>query len=175
MNPHSILSTLTQRMVLAGIGIMLFASSVTAQKETATERKNTLAETALAQVPERARVRKNPFVGDAQAAAAGGKLFQEHCANCHGEKAGGTRPGTSLLREGVMEAMPGTLFWIITNGVVRHGMPVWSKLPEPERWQIVTFIQSLKPQSLKSQSLKPQSAQPQGMNAEPASPGEHIP
>lgn len=22
-------------------------------------------------------------------------------------------------------------------------MPVWSKLPEPERWQIVTFLQSL--------------------------------
>jgi hypothetical protein len=24
-------------------------------------------------------------------------------------------------------------------------MPVWSKLPEPQRWQLVTFIQSLGP------------------------------
>jgi hypothetical protein len=37
------------------------------------------------------------------------------------------------------------LFWILTNGVVRQGMPVWSKLPEPQRWQIVTFVKSLTP------------------------------
>jgi len=24
-------------------------------------------------------------------------------------------------------------------------MPVWSKLPEPQRWQIVTFVKSLTP------------------------------
>jgi hypothetical protein len=29
--------------------------------------------------------------------------------------------------------------------VVRKGMPVWSKLPEPQRWQLVTYIQSLGP------------------------------
>jgi len=40
------------------------------------------------------------------------------------------------------------LFWILNNGVVRRGMPVWSKLREPERWQIVTFLQSLKLQSV---------------------------
>ena len=34
-------------------------------------------------------------------------------------------------------------FWILTNGVVRRGMPVWSKLPEPQRWQLVTYIKSL--------------------------------
>jgi mono/diheme cytochrome c family protein len=35
------------------------------------------------------------------------------------------------------------LFWILTNGVVRHGMPVWSKLPEPQRWQLVSYVKSL--------------------------------
>jgi|CZKR01.1.fsa_nt_gi hypothetical protein len=39
--------------------------------------------------------------------------------------------------------LPGTLFWLLTNGVVRHGMPVWSKLPELQRWQLVRFIKSL--------------------------------
>jgi len=29
-------------------------------------------------------------------------------------------------------------------------MPVWSKLPEPERWQIVAFLQSLRPQPQKA-------------------------
>jgi mono/diheme cytochrome c family protein len=94
--------------------------------------------------------------------AAGGKLFEQHCANCHGEKAGGNRPGTSLLREGMQQATPGTLFWILTNGVVRHGMPVWSKLPEPERWQIVTFLESLKSHPMPSQSgaSQPAGSQP---------------
>jgi mono/diheme cytochrome c family protein len=45
----------------------------------------------------------------------------------------------------VQQATPGTLFWILTNGVVRRGMPVWSKLPEPQRWQIVSYLKSLTP------------------------------
>jgi len=36
--------------------------------------------------------------------------------------------------------------------VVRRGMPVWSKLPEQQRWQIVAFLHSLKPESLDSHS-----------------------
>jgi mono/diheme cytochrome c family protein len=39
--------------------------------------------------------------------------------------------------------MPGAIFWILTNGVVRKKMPVWSKLPEPQRWQLVSYIKSL--------------------------------
>ena len=105
----------------------------------------------LAEAPEKAREKKNPLAGDTQAVAAGGKLFEQHCAECHGAKAGGTRRGPSLLREEAQQATPGTLFWVMTNGVVRRGMPVWSKLPEPERWQIVAFLQSLKLQAMTSQ------------------------
>ncbi len=43
----------------------------------------------------------------------------------------------------MQEAAPGAIFWLITNGVVRRGMPVWSKLPEPQRWQIVRYLKSL--------------------------------
>jgi hypothetical protein len=49
-----------------------------------------------------------------------------------------------MLAGGVMlDAKPGELFWIVTNGVIRKGMPSWSNLPPPERWQIVTFLESL--------------------------------
>jgi hypothetical protein len=48
-----------------------------------------------------------------------------------------------LRAKEVQEATPGTLFWILSNGVVRKKMPVWSKLPEPERWQLVSYIKSL--------------------------------
>lgn len=128
------------------------ASRASAQKKDApagTIKESSYA--ALADAPEKARQKKNPLEGDAQALAAGGKLFEQHCAECHGAKAGGTRKGPSLLREEVQQATPGTLFWILSNGVVRRGMPVWSKLPEPQRWQIVTFLQSLKVESTKNQ------------------------
>ena len=75
--------------------------------------------------------------------AAGAKLFEQHCAQCHGAKAEGGKRAPSLVSPEVRKATPGALFWILTNGVVRHGMPVWSKLPEPQRWQIVTYLRSL--------------------------------
>jgi mono/diheme cytochrome c family protein len=144
------------------VGVSVFGMAVlgavraVAQKEDAGARKNKSSTYAvLAEVPEKARERRNPFEADTQAVVAGGKLFEQHCADCHGRKAGGARKGPSLLREEVQQATPGTLFWILTNGVVRRGMPVWSKLPEPERWQIVTFLQSLKLQSVDSQPEEP--------------------
>ena len=109
---------------------------------------------ALSEVPKPARVRKNPFAGNSREATAGGKLFGQHCADCHGPKAGGTRHGPSLLGEEVQQATPGALFWILTNGIVWHGMPVWSRLPEPERWQIVTFLQSLNSQATRPATVR---------------------
>lgn len=100
---------------------------------------------AIHKVPEKARVRSNPMAGDAEAVAAGQKLYVEHCAECHGPAAEGGVKAPSLRAVEVHDAAPGTLFWIVSNGVIRRGMPAWSKLPEPERWQIVSFLESLPP------------------------------
>jgi cytochrome c oxidase cbb3-type subunit 2 len=97
--------------------------------------------TVLAEAPEKSRGRRNPFEGNLRAASAGNKLFTQHCAQCHGSNAEGGMRGPSLHNDEVRQAAPGTLFWLLTNGVVRRGMPVWSKLPEPQRWQIVTYLQ----------------------------------
>jgi mono/diheme cytochrome c family protein len=97
----------------------------------------------LAKVPDKARSRTNPLALDADARWAGKKLFEQHCAECHGIAAEGSKKAPSLRAKEVQEASDGTLFWILTNGVVRRGMPVWSRLPEPQRWQIVTFLKSL--------------------------------
>ena len=96
---------------------------------------------ALTRVPEKARAKRNPLETDSEAACAGKRLFEQHCAGCHGKMAEGTRRGPGL-RE-MQPATPGEIFWIVTNGVVRHGMPAWSKLPEPQRWQIITFLRGL--------------------------------
>jgi mono/diheme cytochrome c family protein len=98
----------------------------------------------IAKAPEKARARRNPFESDPEAIAAGSKLFAQHCAECHGNMAEGGKKGPSLREDEVQRAAPGALFWVLTNGVVRRGMPVWSKLPEPQRWQIVSFLKSLR-------------------------------
>ena len=97
----------------------------------------------LAKAPEKARAKRNPMATDPDAIAAGANLFDQHCAECHGDTGEGSRKGPSLLKDPVQTATPGALFWLLTNGVVRRGMPVWSRLPEPQRWQLVTYIKSL--------------------------------
>ena len=97
----------------------------------------------LARAPDKARAKRNPLENDADAVAAGQNLFEQHCLECHGSAGNGTKKAPSLRAEEVQQASPGAIFWILTNGVVRRGMPVWSKLPEPQRWQLVSFIKSL--------------------------------
>jgi len=112
---------------------------------------------ALAEAPKKAREKNNPYAGDAEAVAAGGKLFERYCAECHGTMAEGSRKAPTLVHEEVREASGGMLFWILTNGVVRQGMPVWSKLPEQQRWQLVTFLQSLNAPASGTAGAKPDS------------------
>ena len=130
---------------VSAILLLLTQGVVTAQTNSVPARKDNSVYAELAKAPKKAAARHNALEHDPDAAAAGGKLFALHCARCHGEMAEGGRRAPSLLAEQVVQATPGTLFWILTNGVVRHGMPVWSKLPEPQRWQIVSYLKSLTP------------------------------
>ena len=124
--------------VLAGVDAQ-------SQKKDSGSKKNRDVYAELAKAPKRDSERRNPLERDPDAVAAGAKLFSLHCSECHGEMANGGKKGPSLRSDPVQQASPGTLFWILTNGVVRRGMPVWSKLPEPQRWQLVTYIKSLSP------------------------------
>lgn len=90
---------------------------------------------------ERARV--NPYSGHPEAVAAGARLFADHCAKCHGADALGKGNHPSLRTPEVQDATDGEIFWILRNGFLRKGMPSWSSLPEPSRWQIITFVKSL--------------------------------
>jgi len=97
----------------------------------------------LRKVPDADRMRINPMARNPEAAAAGKVLFAENCAKCHGEKAEGKRNRPSLHSERVTHATDGELAWILKNGSPWKGMPSWSSLPEPERWQIITYLRSL--------------------------------
>jgi mono/diheme cytochrome c family protein len=83
---------------------------------------------------------RNPLEGDGRAQRAGAKLYYRECAGCHGLKREGRGRAPSLTRPGVTGAAPGALFWVLRNGALHRGMPSYAHLPEPQRWQIITFL-----------------------------------
>jgi mono/diheme cytochrome c family protein len=121
-------------MKIVGLLLLLAWTSTFAQFQTGA---------VFAGVPAKARTRTNPLANDANAVAAGRKLFDDHCVVCHGAGGGGGSRAPSLINADMESATPGEIYWVITNGVIRHGMPAWSKLPPPQRWQIVTYLTSL--------------------------------
>jgi mono/diheme cytochrome c family protein len=99
-------------------------------------------ETMVRQAPAKVQSRKNPYAGNDEARIAGRKLFQRHCAACHGEDGHGS-PDAPALQTGFVRAPPpGALVWFLKNGNLRRGMPSWSRLPEEQLWQIVTRLQN---------------------------------
>ncbi len=129
----------------AQVALLLTLGIITTEQTNAGDRGKESVYAELTKAPRKAVARPNPLQSDPDAVAAGAKLFAMHCAECHGEMAQGGKKAPNLLAPEVQQATPGTLFWLLTNGVVRRGMPVWSKLPEPQRWQLVSFIKSLTP------------------------------
>ena len=97
----------------------------------------------MSKVPDKSRQKQNPFDADSRAIAAGAKLFHQNCASCHGDEATGKDNRPNLHSDRIRNATPGELEWLLTNGSLKNGMPSWSRLPEPQRWQIVAYIKSL--------------------------------
>jgi mono/diheme cytochrome c family protein len=125
--------------------VLLFACVAVAQneKKDSKQTKINFDYTEIGKAPEKFRQKTNPMTHDPEAVAAGKLLFEEHCGECHGDQAEGSKRAPSLRAPEVQNAAPGAIFWILSNGIVRKRMPVWSKLPEPQRWQLVSFIKSL--------------------------------
>ena len=95
--------------------------------------------------PESAKATKNPYQGQATAVAAGKTLYARNCLACHGRTGQGTGNVPSLV-DGKLEGVtPGEVFWFITKGSKDNGMPSWEFLPEQQRWQIVSFVESMGP------------------------------
>jgi len=89
------------------------------------------------------QAKPNPYASQPDAVAAGGRLFSNYCAQCHGADALGRGKRPSLRTPDVQDATDGEIFWILKNGFRYRGMPSWSVLPEASRWQLVTYVKSL--------------------------------
>jgi glucose/arabinose dehydrogenase len=114
---------------------------------------------------------KNPYAGQQAAVAAGSRLYTMNCGSCHGIKARGTGNNPALYQGPTQSAADGEVFWFITTGSVNNGMPSWASLPEQKRWQIVTYLKSLKnsPSAQKNDSVSPE-VKPVKTNALPPQP-----
>jgi glucose/arabinose dehydrogenase len=93
--------------------------------------------------PATAEQSKNPYAGKHAAAQAGANLFARHCASCHGPTGGGTGNIPAVAKGPTQSASDGAIFWFITQGNPNNGMPAWSSLSEPQRWQLVTYLKAL--------------------------------
>lgn len=99
----------------------------------------------------------NPFVGDAEAIAAGKEIFETNCVTCHGPEGHGDGPASAgldpmpaNLGDGEMMGMmdDAYLFWRVSKGGAMEpfnsAMPTWELvLSEEARWQVVSYVRTL--------------------------------
>lgn len=90
--------------------------------------------------PAAAGAKVNPLLNRRDAAAGGGKLFQQRCTTCHGDGGRGTAKGPDLTLPRVQAETDGELYWKISSGNTHAGMPAFSFLPALQRWQLVLHL-----------------------------------
>lgn len=97
----------------------------------------------LRKAPAIANSWQNPYAGQPEAILAGRKLFKRHCTECHGLDGRGQGKAPNLHAPIIQSASAGTLFWFLRNGNLKEGMPSWSRLPDQQLWQLVTYLRTL--------------------------------
>ncbi len=102
----------------------------------------------------------NPYANQLQAIQAGSNLYQQHCAACHGRNSEGSGNIPALAHGPVQKASGGEVFWFITKGSISGAMPSWASLPEEQRWQIVSYLQTLKETPTTAAASAPASGAP---------------
>jgi len=95
---------------------------------------------------------KNPVPASAESIDAGKRLYQRHCASCHGANAEGGA-GNDLIpaapdltdREWKHGGSDGEIFSAIKNGIPPelNMVPFGDQLKDPEIWSVVNYIRSL--------------------------------
>jgi mono/diheme cytochrome c family protein len=88
-----------------------------------------------------------------EAQDAGGVIFAANCAICHGAKGDGRGqrreainppPANLTLPPWSDEASVTRMHGVIRNGVPGTAMPSWPMLSDPQIWNVVAYILSLK-------------------------------
>jgi cytochrome c oxidase cbb3-type subunit 3 len=88
-------------------------------------------------------VLSNPFAGDTNAALQGRMWFDQfNCSGCHGGHGGGGMGPSLRDGEWIYGNSDAHIYGAIVDGRA-HGMPAWgSRIPEPQVWQLVSYIRT---------------------------------
>jgi len=98
--------------------------------------------------PKNANDKKNPVSSDEKSIAAGKKIYQRECTQCHGaggkgdgEKAKELKKHPGDLPKQLPGQTDGAVYWKITVG--KQPMPSYiGKLTEEQRWQVVNYLRT---------------------------------
>jgi glucose/arabinose dehydrogenase len=104
--------------------------------------------------PASVKTGKNPYDGE-ESRVAGQKLYARNCLSCHGKQGKGTGNVPSLVAGNLDSVTPGEVFWFITKGSKENGMPSWSSLQVKQRWQLVTYVKSMKASAASAETSAP--------------------
>jgi mono/diheme cytochrome c family protein len=91
--------------------------------------------------PDSTKSMKNPLEG--QPPANGQHADHLRCARCHAEQGEGSGNIPPLKEDKIKATTPGELFWFITQGDEKNGMPSWAQLSRQERWLIVNYVKAI--------------------------------
>lgn len=95
---------------------------------------------------------RTPIIPDKESLTSGRKLYQQHCAVCHGEDGRGDGPAAKAMDPSPANFLdhehsaiygPGDKFWIIGKGNDATGMPAFGQIGAKDRWNLVNFILEL--------------------------------
>jgi mono/diheme cytochrome c family protein len=105
-----------------------------------------------AHAPASAKKLKNPLSATAENIDSGKILFNKHCASCHGEDgkaktqiAANMKVKPSDLTDKAMKGITdGEIFWVVTNGIIKSGMPAFKTIAnDQERWRMTLYVKRL--------------------------------
>jgi mono/diheme cytochrome c family protein len=104
--------------------------------------------------PEAATI-QNPVPSSAASIAAGKKLFDKHCSECHGDTGKGDgmmgdeldpKPANLTDAEWKHGSTDGEIFVVIRDGVKGTGMKAFAKkMTAHQMWDVVNFVRSIGP------------------------------
>jgi putative copper resistance protein D len=98
---------------------------------------------------------KNPVPANAESVAAGAKLYQRHCAFCHGKDGAGngpmapkeiTTPPSLIDDKWDRGSTDGEIFLVLRDGAgPKFEMKsTKGKIPEQDLWHVVNYVRSLR-------------------------------
>ena len=100
--------------------------------------------------PASAKKLKNPLTATDDNIDKGRALYNKNCASCHGQDgkaqtdvAAGMKIKPADLTA-LHERTDGEIYWVITNGIKKSGMPAFkAKAGTNERWQMTLYVKHL--------------------------------